>query len=144
MSGQLKNLNSRMLEDCEEFIHWPWGQGVQRNPKECSKDLKTPMAPAMPCKRCNKRKNGKTRSKSNDFKSKFACILEAGESTRLRMEESLPNYHEDHIAGRGHIHYNITIWCTKFLPMLQAMKILAAKAAVDTEWKKLEKIPAWD
>ena len=37
----------------------------------------------------------------NDFKSKCACILEASESTRLRMEESLPNYHEDHIAGRG-------------------------------------------
>ena len=28
--------------------------------------------------------------------------------------------------------------------MLQAMKIPAAKAAVGKEWKKLEKIPAWD
>ena len=28
--------------------------------------------------------------------------------------------------------------------MLQAMKIPAAKAAVDKEWEKLEKIPAWD
>ena len=42
-----------------------------------------------------------TLSKTNDFKSKFACILEASESTRLRMEESPPNYHEDHIAGKG-------------------------------------------
>ena len=39
--------------------------------------------------------------KTNVFKSKFACILEASESKRLRMEESLPNYHEDHIAGEG-------------------------------------------
>ena len=31
----------------------------------------------------------------------------------------------------------------KFIPMLQAMRILDAKAAVDKEWKKLEKIPAW-
>ena len=23
------------------------------------------------------------------------------ESTRMRMEESLPNHHEDHIAGKG-------------------------------------------
>ena len=30
-----------------------------------------------------------SRGKTNDFKSKFACILEASESTRLRMEESL-------------------------------------------------------
>ena len=32
---------------------------------------------------------------------KHACILEASESTRLRMEESLPNYHEDHFVGKG-------------------------------------------
>ena len=44
---------------------------------------------------------GETRSKTSDFKSKFACILEAGESTRMRMEETLPKYHEDHIAGEG-------------------------------------------
>ena len=60
------------------------------------------------------------------------------------MEESLPNYHEDHIAGRGDNslqHYNLV---DKFLPMPQAMKIPAAKEAVDKEWEKLEKIPAWD
>ena len=42
--------------------------------------------------------------------SKFACILEASESTRMRMEESLPKYHEDHIAGKGDNslqHYNL-------------------------------------
>ena len=37
------------------------------------------------------------------------------------------------------IHYSITIWFTKFIPMPQAMKIPAAKAAVDKEWEKLEK-----
>ena len=58
------------------------------------------MAPAMPCKNC-KNNHGETRSKTDDFKSKFACILEASESTRMRIEESLPKYHEDHIAGKG-------------------------------------------
>ena len=62
------------------------------------RNLETPMAPAMPCK---KNKHGETRSKTNDFKSKFACILEGSESIRLRMEESPPNFHEDHIAGKG-------------------------------------------
>ena len=38
-------------------------------------------------------------------------------------------------------HYNLV---HKFTPMPQAMKIPAAKAAVDNEWKKLEKTPAWD
>ena len=106
--------------------------------------LETQLAPAMPCKTCKKSKKGEIRSKTNDFKSKFACILEASESTRMRMEESLPNYHEDHIAGRADNslqHYNLVF---KFIPVPQAMKIPAAKAAVDKEWEKLEKIPAWD
>ena len=38
-------------------------------------------------------------------------------------------------------HYNLV---HKFIPVPQAMKIPAAKAAVDKEWYKLEKISAWD
>ena len=38
-------------------------------------------------------------------------------------------------------HYNLV---HIFIPMPQAMKIPAAKAAVDTEWEKLEKISAWN
>ena len=32
----------------------------------------------------------------------------------------------------------------KFIGMPQAMNIPAAKAAVDKEWEKLEKIPSWN
>ena len=60
------------------------------------------------------------------------------------MEESLPNYHEDHIAGRRNNSLQHKNLVHKFIPMPQAMKIPAAKAAVDKEWEKLEKIPAWD
>ena len=80
----------------------------------------------MPCKTCTKSKHGETHSKTNDFKFKFACILEASESTRMRMEETLPKYHEDHIAGKGDNslqHYNMVL---KFIPMPPAMKIPAA------------------
>ena len=55
-----------------------------------------------------------------------------------------PSNHEDHIAGKGENslqHYNLV---HKFIPMPQAMKIPAAKAAVDKEWEKLEKISAWN
>ena len=102
------------------------------------------MAPAMPCKTSKNCAHGEIRGKTNEIKSKLACILEASESARLRMEESLPNYHEDHNAGKGNNslqHYNLF---HNFIPMPQAMKIPAAKAAVDQEWEKLEKIPAWD
>ena len=84
------------------------------------KKLETPIGPAMLCKTCKKSMNGETRSKTNDFKSKFACILEASESTRLRMQESLPNYHEKpYCRKRETIHYCITIWYTKLFQCLK-------------------------
>ena len=102
------------------------------------------MAPALPCKTCKKSKIGDTRCKTNDFKSKFSCILEASESTRLRMEESLPKYHEDHIARKGNNSLQLYNLVPKFIPMLQAMKVPAAKTAVDKGREKFEKIPSWD
>ena len=102
------------------------------------------MAPAMPCKTSKNSQHGATRGKSNEIKSKLACVLEASESTRLRMGESLPKHHEDHIAGKGDNSLQYCNLVHKFIPMPQALKIPAAKAAVDKEWEKLEKIPAWD
>ena len=78
------------------------------------------------------------------LKTKFACILEAAESTSMRMGNPMPHYHEDHIAGKGDSsqqHYNLV---HKFIPMPQALKIPAAKAAVDKAWEKLAKILAWN
>ena len=60
--------------------------------------LETSVAPAMPCKIMKKDCGS---GGSNKVKTKLACILEAVESTRLRMGNSVPNYHEDHIAGKG-------------------------------------------
>ena len=102
------------------------------------------MAPAMPCKISKNSQNYVNGDKSNKIKSKLACILEAGESTRLCMGESLPNHHEDHIAGKGDNSLQHCNLVHKFIPMPQAMKIPAVKAAVDKEWEKLEKIPARD
>ena len=59
-------------------------------------------------------------------------------------ENSIPHHHEDHIAGKednSSQHFNLV---HRFIPMSQALKIPAAKAAVDTEWEKLEKISAWN
>ena len=75
-------------------------------------------------------------------KTKYACIVEAHESTRKRLGSTLPRNHDDHIAEKGHnslTHYNLV---QKFVPMPQAMKISDAMAAVDKEWEKLEKMPA--
>ena len=104
--------------------------------KNARKKLETSSAPAIPCKMKNCGSGG-----SDKNTTKLACILEA-ESTRVRMGISKPHHHQDHIAGKGENslqHYNLV---HKFIPMLHAMKIPAAKAAVDMG--KLEKISAWN
>ena len=86
--------------------------------KNARKKLETSVAPAMPCKimkNCGS-------SGSDKIQTKLACILEADESTRMRMGNSIPHNHEDHIAGKGENslqHYNLV---HKFIPMPQAMK----------------------
>ena len=141
----MKNPNSIMPENYEEFISLTLRtRKFKETIKNARKKLERPMAPAMPCKASKKGNHGATRDKSNEIKSKLACILEASESTRLRMEESLPNHHEDHIEGKGDNSLQHKNLVHKFIPMPQAMKIPEAKAAVDKEWEKLEKIPAWD
>ena len=108
--------------------------------KNARKKLETSVAPAMPCKIMKNCGSGA----SNKTKTKLACILEANESTRMRVGNSIPSNHEDHIARKGENslqHYNLV---HKFIPMPQALKIPAAKAAVDKEWEKLDKISAWN
>ena len=95
------------------------------------------MAPAMPCKIIKNSQNGGNGGKSDKNKSKLACILEASESTRLRMGESLPNHRQDHTAGKGDNslqHYNLV---QKLIPVPQATKIPPAKSAADKEWEKI-------
>ena len=65
--------------------------------KNARKKLETSVAPAMPCKIMKKNCGS---DGSNKIKTKLACILEADESTRPRMGNSIPHHHEDHIAGK--------------------------------------------
>ena len=67
--------------------------------KNARKKLETSVAPAMPCK-ISKNNQNCGNGASNKIKTRLACILEADESKRLRMGESLSNHHEDHIAGK--------------------------------------------
>ena len=94
------------------------------------------MAPAMPCKIVKNCGSGG----SNKIKTKLACILEADESTRLRMGNSVPNHQEDHIAGVGDNslqHYNLV---HKFIPRPQAMKNSCSKSSGGQEMGKIGEI----
>ena len=96
----------------------------------------------LPCK-LQRDKYRETCRTVEEHKTKDACIVEADESVRKRMEGSPHKNHEDHIAGEGMnslSHYNLV---RKFILMPKAMKIPDAKAALDKEWEKLEETPAW-
>ena len=57
----------------------------------------------------------------------------------MRANSVHVRHHQDHIAGKGENssqHYNFVL---KLIPMPHAMKIPAAKAAVDTEWENWRK-----
>ena len=74
--------------------------------KNARKKLETSVAPAMPCKIMKNCVSGGY----DKNKTKLACILEGNESTRMRMGNSEPSNHEDHIAGKGENslqHYNL-------------------------------------
>ena len=119
----------------------PEDKELKETIKNARKKLETSVAPATPCKIMMKNCGI---GASNKIKTRLASILEADESKRLRMGESFPNHREDHVAGKGDNslqHYNSV---HKFIPTPQTMKIPAAKASVDKEWEKLEKISAWN
>ena len=103
--------------------------------------LEKSVAPALSCKIIKKNCGS---GASNKIETKLACILEADESTRLRLGESLPNHHEDHIAGKGNNSLQHCNLVHKFIRLPQAIKIPAAKAAVDKECENVEKISAWN
>ena len=103
----------------------PKDKAFKETIKNARKKLETSVAPAMPCKIMKNCGSGA----SNKIKTKLACILEADESTRMRMRNSIPHHHEDHIAGKGENSLQHYTLFHKFFPMPQAMKIPAAKSS---------------
>ena len=96
----------------------------------------------MPCKTSLCRSGRETSSTIGEHKTKYACIVEDDECMRIRMEGAPHRYHEDHIAGKGMnsiSHHNLV---HKSILMPQAMKIPAAKAAVEMGNFCVELIPA--
>ena len=88
--------------------------------KNTRRKLEIPMPAAMPCKTSLCRCCRDTCRTVGGHKTKYACILEADESMRIRLEGAPHRYHEDHIAGKG---VNSLSHCNpahRFIPMPQA------------------------
>ena len=78
------------------------------------------MGAAMPCKMERRKRARKLRetvtgeNTNSRKKTKKACIVEAHESTRKRLEPTRPRNHEDHIAEKEFhsiTHYNMVHKC---------------------------------
>ena len=74
-----------------------------------AKKLEVPLGYYMPCKLATR--YGETWCTQNSSrKTRYACIVEATESTRTRIGTNQPRDHEDLIAGKGFMslgHYNL-------------------------------------
>ena len=107
--------------------------------RNARKKWETPMAPAMPCKTSKKNKNGRP----------VARLMISSQNLRVSWKPVNPhdcaweNHYrliiEDHIAKKRNNslkHYNLV---HEFIPMPKAMKIPAAKVAVDENGRNLKR-----
>ena len=78
----------------------PDDEEFQRIMKNARRKLEIPMPAAMPCG-IQLNQHGDTCGNVGQHKTNYACIVEAYESTRIRMEWGRSKNHEDHISGKG-------------------------------------------
>ena len=134
-SGLSRNRSLTTLEDYVVFTSL-----IKETTKNARTKREIPMSTAMPCK--IRWRTWKETCRIPDApKTKYACTVEAGGSTRKRLERTLHRDHEHHIAGKGINSLNHYTLVHKFFPMPKAVKIPDAKAALDKECEKLETIP---
>ena len=103
--------------------------------KAACRKLEVPMPAAMPCKIPIK-SSGETHRNIGKRKTKYACIVDADESTRPMLEGAGHKPHQDHITAKGTHSITHCSHVHKFIPMPQALKIPDAKSAAEREWGK--------
>ena len=106
--------------------------------KNARRELERPMGPAMPCKTLASRKWLRSREWDPRRVPK-RCMVEKWNLMNPQGNEWKPLHMQNtktHNAGKGFTSMTYSNLVHKFIPMLQAMKIPDAKAAVDKEWKK--------
>ena len=88
--------------------------------KNARKKLETPMTPAMPCKTSKHSQHGTTCGKTNEFKSKLACILEASESQDYVWKTLYRIIMKTILQEKETIHYSTAIWFTNLFLCLKS------------------------
>ena len=109
--------------------------------KNARKKLETSVASVMPCKIikiCGSGASNKSNSKTCVHSRSLMNLQECVWEIRYRIITKTI------LQEKVRIHYSTTTWFTNIFRCLKAMKILAAKSAVDKDSEKLEKISAWN
>ena len=89
--------NARRLRDI--FFVEPDDEAFKRIMKNARRKWEMSMPAAMPC-RLQLNQHSETCGKVGQHKTKYACIVEADEPMRIRMEVCQSKNHEDHISGK--------------------------------------------
>ena len=103
--------------------------------KNAHRKLESPMSAAM-LWRIQLHQHREICGTAGQHKTKYACIVEADESMRIRMEGSQSKNHEDHIAEKGHeIHWVTTLLCTNLFLSLKPWKYQKQRQQKRKMWK---------
>ena len=132
--------NARQLRGI--FFIEPNDEEFKLTMKAAHRKLEVPMPAAMPCK-IPRKSSGETHRNIGKRKTKYDCIVDADESTRPRLEGAEHKPHQVFITAKGTHSFTHCSLVHKFIPTPQALQIPDAKAAVEKERGRLEKIPAW-
>ena len=111
--------NARQLRGI--FFIEPNAEQFKFTMKAARRKLEVPMTAAMPCKILIK-SSGETHRNIWKRKTKYACVVDADDSTRPRPQGAGHKPHQDHITAQGMhsmTHYSLVY---KFIPMPQAVK----------------------
>ena len=124
--------NARRLRGI--FFIEPDDEEFKRIMKDARRKLEIPMPAAM-LYRIQHNQHMETCRALGGHKTRYACIVEANESMRIRMEGSQGMNHEDHISGRGVNSLSHCDLVQKLIHMPEFLKIPDTKAAVEKNWK---------
>ena len=125
-SGLWRNQSSMMPDN---HVVSPKDDEFQLTMKPARRKSEVPTPAAMPCTNTNKEQWSKT---------KYACAVDADESTRQRLEGAGHKSHQDHITAKrmnSMTHYSLV---HKFIPMPQALKNSRRKGSSGERMGKTE------
>ena len=125
--------NGRQLKGI--FFIEPNDEEFKLTMKAARGKLEVPMPAAMPCK-IPKKSTGETHRNIGKRKTKYACIVDADESTRPRLEGAGHTLHQDNITEKGMNSMNPYSLIHNFIQMPQALKIPDSKGAVEKRMGK--------